>query len=797
MKKNISINISGIIFHIEEDGYETLRKYLDSIKNYFGSFEDSSEILSDIESRIAEIFLSKLNDGKQVITAEDVQSLIATMGSVNDFKAAEEETKGSESTGTPSEPELEDTPKPGSSPSKKLFRDQKRKILGGVCAGLGNYFSIDPVWPRLLFALLVLGTYGVFIVVYIVLWIVLPFSHDLEDESSVKKMYRDPENKVVGGVAGGVAAFFGADVVLIRVLFVLGTIFFLSGLVVYVILWIALPEAKTITEKMQMQGEPLTLSNIESSVKKSIHEKDAHEESMLAKIILFPFRLVAAVLNGIVRIAGPILKVIVDIFRVAIGLVISLTGFMLIISFIMVFGLLMGIFTYSSFTLWDMHVNAMNFPLESIRLAFPTWTIIFAFLVVLIPALFIMLIGNSIIAKKIVFNAITGWSFFVIFFVGVIFLSFRIPQLVYYFKTEGEFKAEKTFDINHKTPVLKIHQTGLDDYDFTNLAIKGYDGKNLKLMQRFGAQGANKLQAKANAQQVDYKIEQLDSVITFDSNISFRKDTRFSFQRLDMDLLVPYDQPFVIDEELWELIGNHWRYDYYGNNETQTFKFDKTGKLECASCPEPPKDMSGISPTDEFGLKDFNEVEMTGLFDVVIRQGHEYAVKMEGSESQKKLYSVALNDETLEINYQSPKKTFWKETFNDNDLVKITIFMPSLQKLKVTGAGKVKIVDFREDESKITAMGAMMIDARISAHQLFLDVSGPIVFELDGEGDYLEASVNKVAQLKASSYSVNNANIEAKELGQARVNVHGRLEIDKDFTSTVKYQGNPEMIKEE
>src|SRR5688572_5712221 len=91
MKKNISINISGIIFHIEEDGYENLRKYLDSINKYFASFEDSSEILADIESRVAEIFLSKLNEGKQIITSDDVTSLIATMGSVSDFKAAEEQ----------------------------------------------------------------------------------------------------------------------------------------------------------------------------------------------------------------------------------------------------------------------------------------------------------------------------------------------------------------------------------------------------------------------------------------------------------------------------------------------------------------------------------------------------------------------------------------------------------------------------------------------------------------------------------------------------------------------------------
>ena len=93
MKKNISINISGIIFHIEEDGYEKLKNYLESINKYFSSFDDSGEIIADIESRIAEIFLSKLNEGKQVITAEDVESLVATMGSIKDFQAVEEEAE--------------------------------------------------------------------------------------------------------------------------------------------------------------------------------------------------------------------------------------------------------------------------------------------------------------------------------------------------------------------------------------------------------------------------------------------------------------------------------------------------------------------------------------------------------------------------------------------------------------------------------------------------------------------------------------------------------------------------------
>ena len=81
MKKNISINISGIIFHIEEDGYETLRKYLDSIKRYFASFEDSSEILIDIESRIAEIFLAKLNEGKMHSIMQELKSTVAAQKS--------------------------------------------------------------------------------------------------------------------------------------------------------------------------------------------------------------------------------------------------------------------------------------------------------------------------------------------------------------------------------------------------------------------------------------------------------------------------------------------------------------------------------------------------------------------------------------------------------------------------------------------------------------------------------------------------------------------------------------------
>jgi phage shock protein PspC (stress-responsive transcriptional regulator) len=349
MKKNISINISGIIFHIEEDGYETLRKYLDSITRYFSTFEDSNEIMADIESRIAEIFLSKLNEGKQVITLEDVNGLITTMGSVSDFKAAEEQgfaksdsASAGASEGTEGSSQSYSYKGAYSSYSgpKQLVRDQQRKILGGVCAGLANYMNVDIVWIRLLFAILAFA-WGFTIFVYIIMWIVVPGSYDLNEVELGKKMYRDPERKVLGGVSGGLASYLNIDILAVRILFILLTVAGGLGIFVYIILWVILPEARTITDRMQMQGEPVTLSNIESTIKKNQSLNPDPEESTLTKVLLFPFRLIAIILSGLAKILVPL----VDVIRVVIGIIIVGVGLALAFSFLISGGILLGLFS--------------------------------------------------------------------------------------------------------------------------------------------------------------------------------------------------------------------------------------------------------------------------------------------------------------------------------------------------------------------------------------------------------------------------------------------------------------------
>jgi hypothetical protein len=316
------------------------------------------------------------------------------------------------------------------------------------------------------------------------------------------------------------------------------------------------------------------------------------------------------------------------------------------------------------------------------------------------------------------------------------------------------------------------------------------------LIQRFRANGSNRKNAIENAQTVSYNVTQVDSTITFDSNITFAKDAKFRAQRLDMELLVPFDQHFVIDGDFWRLIDNYGRWKYSDTDKSQTWTISKKA-LECISCPELPKSAQGFGDNDQFGFKDFDELDIKGVFNLDIHHGDQYSIEISGSEDERRKYRLDLAGNTLEIHYKSRNQTFWMKDLDGEDLTKIIITMPDLKKLKVKGAGKIRIDGFNEDDLNISLLGAMNCEANLHAQNLQLDLSGPMVFELDGDGDFLEADVNKVAQLKASGYQVRHAIVSARELGRARVNAHEKVEIETDVTGSVKYQGSPEVIRKD
>jgi len=162
MNKTVNINLAGIFFHIDEDAYIKLQRYLEAIKRSFTDSQGRSEIIADIEARIAELFSERMKHDKQVIGNKEVEEVITIMGQPEDYLVDDEI--------------FEDQPKQQSksSGSKKLYRDTDNSYIGGVASGLGHYLGIDAIWVRLIWILFAIGSGGTFILIYILFWVLVP-----------------------------------------------------------------------------------------------------------------------------------------------------------------------------------------------------------------------------------------------------------------------------------------------------------------------------------------------------------------------------------------------------------------------------------------------------------------------------------------------------------------------------------------------------------------------------------------------------------------------------------------------
>ncbi|MEJ2585021.1 MAG: PspC domain-containing protein [Robiginitalea sp.] len=164
MNKTVNINLANMLFHIDENAYQKLLRYLEAIKRSFAGTKGSDEIIADIEARIAELFYEKMENERQVITMKEVDEVITIMGQPEDYHIDEEIFEdGPADSSTRPRPRV-----------KKLYRDIDRKYIGGVCAGLEHYLGFDALWIRLIFLFLAIFGSGFGIIAYIILWILVP-----------------------------------------------------------------------------------------------------------------------------------------------------------------------------------------------------------------------------------------------------------------------------------------------------------------------------------------------------------------------------------------------------------------------------------------------------------------------------------------------------------------------------------------------------------------------------------------------------------------------------------------------
>ncbi len=219
MNKIKKCSISGVAFIFEEVAYNRLNNYIDSLKRAYTNSAECDEIIADIEARIAELILSAQSDQQQVVCMPLIENIIAQLGTAEDISGDDEPA----------------APTTDTRITRRLYRDLDNSKLGGVCAGIGKYFGIDPVWARLaIFAPLIL----------------LPISG-----ISSKLYWMDN----LGGNLFGIM------------------------LVVYLILWFVIPVAKTARQKLEMEGEPVTAKAIADRSDSATDEQRA--KSSLASFI--------------------------------------------------------------------------------------------------------------------------------------------------------------------------------------------------------------------------------------------------------------------------------------------------------------------------------------------------------------------------------------------------------------------------------------------------------------------------------------------------------------------------------
>jgi len=608
MKKIININLAGRVIPIEDSAYESLQRYIESLRRYFAKEEGRDEIINDIESRIAELMNDTIRRGAASITDTDIEEIIASMGRVEDFEAADAETdaKPGSTAGESFTSYAEATRRP----KGRLYRDLSDKFLGGVCSGVANYLNVDPAVIRLLFAIVALGSFGFGCLLYIFLWIFLP-ARNL-DTYVGKRLYRNPDDQIIGGVCGGLAAYFGRSSKTVRVIFaaplilniffsLLNALFSLShfeinplGIVfgsitstfilAYIVLWIVLPQARSSFEKMEMRGEKVDVNRIWQNVQANMSDIETKakawgEEATEAANRFGQKAKEFADTRGktFAAEAKPVASGIVHAFKVLIkAFVFFILGS---IAFGLFVGLMVLIFGGGS-ALWPLKQALLDFVLDGFPQKFLFWCTIIFFIAVPIIALMTWLIRRIMRVRSRKSNL--SWIFGGLWGIGWICFIIFVSLLARDFRTEQEVVDEvrMTQPANGRL-LLVVNEPAIrykNDLFFTDADDRGWDftDDSLKLAHidlDFDASrdsnyyvsviresaGRDYNQAALLANRIKFTVNSMDSILELGSGYAIARNDKFRGQRVSIVISVPVGKKVRFDPSVAERLNPSYR----------------------------------------------------------------------------------------------------------------------------------------------------------------------------------------------------------------------------------------------
>jgi phage shock protein PspC (stress-responsive transcriptional regulator) len=412
-------------------------------------------------------------------------------------------------------------------------------------------------------------------------------AYDAGENRDGRRFYRDPDNSYLGGVASGLGAYFNIDPLWIRLAFVAMVFFNLAfgplsvkgfGILIYVILWIVVPKARTTSEKLRMQGIPVNLGTIKESVNAEYNKVKSGLHDLKSSPAADRTR---DALDNVIRAVGLVFLAIFKILFGLIGVVFLIIGSVIMVTMLMFLFGFTNIFGH--WHIWNgtalpdlsqLFVNSGHY-----------YLVVIAFIVLVFIPIVALIYGGI----KIIFNiktkhkvlrafVLTAWILALILFVTLIMVNssnFSVEASGSQTEILEKTRHQKLYigvsdnTVHKKMTVYSIfdHKFNYSEWDESlysrpelHIDRSADDQIHLNVDKRVKNVGIN--QSQRFLDRIDYSWEQQDSALVLDRYMRTDDEDFWMFGKVDIRLLIPENQVVVIEEVTCELLNYHQRYRY-------------------------------------------------------------------------------------------------------------------------------------------------------------------------------------------------------------------------------------------
>lgn len=328
---------------------------------------------------------------------------------------------------------------------------------------------------------------------------------------------------------------------------------------------------------------------------------------------------------------------------------------------------------------------------------------------------------------------------------------------------------------------LQLADNELVSYD-VHLRVMQGDGENFELKQENISRGRDAQDANNRASLINYSYNIKNNTISLPRTFAISKETKWRGQRVYLILTVPVGKTIRFENNADNMVH---RIDIDRDVERPWLDSDQYWVMK----------ENGLVNNDwakknkmneERDFKDFSKLQIEGKVKVIVEKGDNFKVSITGKEKHLSRVEAVQLEKTLSLS---------TDLKNPSSPIRVHIIMPSLQSLDIRNTDDVKIQGFVESKMRLKNDGSYDLKAFVNVDSLFLVQDGRGEINVRGNGKYLKADLNRRGTIDAKRFSVSSAEIKAQENSKAAVSVSDTIRINKDGSSRINIEGEPQLIE--